>query len=173
MALSSISDFTSSLILDGARPNLFDVTLNGPFDNTLQFKAKAASLPGSTIGVVEVPYMGRMIKYAGNRTFPEWTMTVINDEDFLVRDQLEAWMNDQINMHNANLQNSTMNGGYAFEGTVYQYGKDGGMIKQYNFVNMWPSDIAPIDLDWGSNDTIEEYQVTFAYQYWTSNTSDA
>lgn len=164
----SISEFTGALAGDGARPNLFDVTIP-MFDQKLTFTCKAAQLPGSTIGVIEVPYFGRQVKFAGNRTFPEWTITVINDEDFVVRGQLESWM-ASINSHEANLAENLWQS-YTFDADVNQYGKDGSLIKTYTFKNMFPSDISAIDLDWGTNDTIEEFQVTFAYQYWTSDTA--
>lgn len=163
----NISSFTSNFAGDGARPNLFEVSVPRIGQN-FSFLCKAAQLPGSTVGVVEVPYFGRNIKYAGNRTFPEWTVTVINDEDFAVRNALEILMQD-INSHEEN-QASVLSDGYQFDAIVSQYSKTGEIIKTYEFKGMFPTDIAPIDLDWGSNDTIEEYAVTFAYQYWTSPT---
>jgi hypothetical protein len=150
----NITDFKGNFPFDGARPNLFEVNIP-VFDQKLTFTAKAAQLPGSTIGTIEVPYFGRTIKMAGNRTFPEWTITVINDEDFVVRNQLEEWMS-RINGHESNLAE------------VYQYGKQGNIIKTYTFIDMFPADISPIDVSWDANDAIEEYAVTFQYQYWTS-----
>lgn len=162
----NIAEFQGALNLDGARPNLFDVSIP-VFDQKLMFTCKAAQLPGSSLGVVEVPYFGRMVKLAGNRTFAEWSITVINDEDFLIRNQLEQW-NASINSHEGNIAESFYDG-YSFDGTVNQYSKQGSVVKSYTFVGMFPIDISPIELDWGSNDNIEEYTVTFAYQYWTSN----
>lgn len=164
----NISEFTSNLAGDGARPNLFDVNIS-VFDQKLTFTCKAAQLPGSTIGTVPVFYFGREVKFAGNRTFPEWTITVINDEDFSVRNQIESWMNS-INSHEGNLA-ETLWQSYTFDADVNQYSKDGSVIKTYTFKNMFPTDISPIDLDWSSNDTMEEFQVTFAYQYWTSDSA--
>jgi hypothetical protein len=164
----NISEFTSNLAGDGARPNLFDVNVS-VFDQKLTFTCKAAQLPGSTIGTVPVFYFGREVKFAGNRSFPEWTITVINDEDFSVRNQLESWMNS-INSHEGNLAENLWQS-YTFDADVNQYGKDGALIKTYTFKNMFPTDISPIDLDWSSNDAMEEFQVTFAYQYWTSDSA--
>jgi hypothetical protein len=162
----NISEFQSAMSFDGARPNLFQVTIP-VFDQKLTFTCKTAQLPGSTLGVIEVPYFGRAVKLAGNRTFPEWVVTVINDEDFLIRNQLEEWM-ASINTHETNLATDLFQG-YSFDASVVQYGKQGDIIKDYTFVGMFPTDLSPIELDWGSNDTIEEYSITFQYQYWTSN----
>ena len=164
----NISNFTSNFAGDGARPNLFEVDITRIGQN-FSFLCKAAQLPGSTIGLVEVPYFGRNVKLAGNRTFAEWTVTVLNDEDFAVRNALEILMQD-INSHEENLA-AVLSDGYQFDAIVKQYSKIGDIIKTYEFKGMFPTDISPIELDWGSNDTIEEYQVTFAYQYWTSPTS--
>lgn len=165
----NIADFQSNFLGDGARPNLFEVQISR-LGQDFSFLCKSAQLPGSTIGVVEVPYFGRMIKYAGNRTFPEWTVTILNDENFEIRNSLELIMND-INSHSENTA-ELLQDGYSFNADVIQYAKAGGAeLKRYTFVGMFPTDIAPIELDWGSNDQIEEYQVTFAYQYWTSDTS--
>lgn len=165
----NINEFKGSMNLDGARPNLFEVVIP-VYDQKLTFTCKTAQLPGSTIGVVEVPYFGRMVKLAGNRTFAEWTVSILNDEDFVVRNQIEEWMSS-INKHETNLAVDLYDG-YSFDGTVLQYGKTGDVIKSYNFVGMFPTDLSPIELDWGSNDTIEEYSVTFTYQYWLSNEVD-
>lgn len=162
----NVTDFiTQGVDLDGARPNLFNISIP-VFDQKLTFTARAAQLPGSTIGVIEQPYFGRQLKYAGNRTFPEWTVTVVNDEDFVIRSQLEEWMR-AMNGHETNLA-ETYHDAYAFDADVIQFAKNGDEIKRYTFKYMWPSDIAAIDLDWGTNDTIEEYQVTFVYNYWFS-----
>jgi hypothetical protein len=161
---------------DGARPNLFEVTLNFPGFSTpgnaatkTRFMCKSASLPGSTVGVVPVQYFGREVKFAGNRTFPDWTITVINDEDFSVRNAFERWMN-AINSHRGNLRqnNLTNPNSYITDASVTHYGKAGDSIKSYKFFGLFPSDIAPIDLDWGNNDTMEEFTVTLQYQWWES-----
>jgi hypothetical protein len=174
----NVAEFRSQLIGDGARPNLFSVTLVFPTianngsaaGQKVTFMAKAAQLPGSSMGTVPVYYFGREMKFAGNKTFPDWTLQIINDEDFLIRNSLESWMN-AMNSHQGNVRNTGASSpsGYTTEATVSQYGKTGNIIKQYNFVGMFPIDVAPIDLDWGSNDSIEEYSVTFSYQYWTND----
>jgi hypothetical protein len=163
----NITDFTSRF-QDGARPNLFEVRISD-LGEGVTFLAKSAALPGSTIGVIELPYFGRAIKLAGNRTFAEWTVTIINDEDFAIRSLLEERM-AVINGHETNTSDGpiTLND-YSFRGEVIQYARSGDELITYTFENMFPTDISQIDLDWGSNDMIEEYTVTFAYQYFTSS----
>ena len=171
-----VTNFRTQLIGDGARPNLFDVQLQFPSWIALggtaaqksTFLVKAAQLPGSTIGIVPLQYFGREVKLAGNRTFSDWSIQIINDEDFSIRNAFEQWING-INDPIGNIRNPAANvvdGGYGVDAQVSQYGKTGDVIKQINLVSMFPVDIAPLDLDWGSNDTIQEYAVTLAYQYW-------
>jgi hypothetical protein len=179
----NVQSFRSQMVLDGARPNLFECTLTFPSASVgdgiavatkYTFMARAAQLPGSTVNQVPVNYFGRELKFAGNRTFPEWTVTIINDEDFIVRKAFEKWMSG-MNSHVGNRrlpQFAKGDGGYQQDGSVFQFGKTGDIIKAYKFVGMFPIDLSPIDLDWGANDAIEEYSVTFAYQWWES-TRDA
>ena len=176
----NIAEFKANLTGDGARPNLFTVTMALPTivangsaaGQKITFMAKTAQLPGSTIGTVPLQYFGREVKFVGNRTFADWTLTIINDEDFVIRRALESWMNS-INSHTTNVRAAaaTAPSQYDVDATVTQYGKAGNTLKAYKFVGMFPTDLSPIDLDWGSNDTIEEYSVTFAYQQWESDTT--
>lgn len=176
----NVAEFRSQMIGDGARPNLFSVSLTFPTlvdtasdaSRKANFMVKSAQLPGSTVNQVPVFYFGRELKFAGNRTFADWTVTIINDEDFLIRNSMEKWMNT-INSHGGNLRNASAGSpaGYTVDAEVFQYGKTGNELKKYKFVGMFPVDLAPIDLDWGSNDTIEEYAVTFAYQWWEADTT--
>lgn len=167
MADFNISSFTSRF-QEGARPNLFEVRITDISDE-FQFLGKGTSLPGSTLGVIEVPYYGRAIKLAGNRTFAEWSVTILNDENFGIRTALEEKM-ALINGHQSNTSEGTIQlDDYSFRGEVIQYARSGDPIVTYTFENMFPTDISPIELDWGSNDMIEEYTVTFAYQYFTSD----
>lgn len=186
-----VDNFRSALVFDGARPNLFEVKMSFPEyvggdGGYSRFMIKTAQLPGSTIGSITVPYFGREVKVAGNRTFAEWTVTIINDESFLLRNKFERWhrgINENVaNLRDARALNAA--GGpisYATDLEVNQYSKlgggsgdfsgfpgIGGALKNYKFIGAFPTDIAAIDLDWGSNDTIEEFSVTFAYQYWTT-----
>jgi len=170
----SVTQFRSQMTGDGARPNLFEVSMPFPgfsapgnAQTKLTFMCKTAQLPGSTVGVVPVQYFGRELKFVGNRTFADWTITVINDEDFAVRNAFERWMNG-INTHRGNLRNpaAVAPAGYTQDAEVYQYGKNGERLKSYKFIGAFPTDITPIDVDWGSNDTIEEFSVTLSYQWW-------
>ena len=173
----NVNSFRTQLAGDGARPNLFEVRLTFPNYATSgvaasvksSFMVKTAALPGSTVGMVTVPYFGREVKVAGNRTFADWSVTVINDEDFLIRNAMENWLrgiND--NVTNLRSTRARTSQSYGVDAEVVQYSKDGKALKKYKFVGMFPTDVAQIDLDWGSNDTIEEYTVNFAYQYWES-----
>jgi hypothetical protein len=176
----NVAEFRANMIGDGARPNLFQVSLTFPTiaangsaaGQKVSFMAKSAQLPGSTVGTVPVYYFGRELKFAGNRTFTDWTLQIINDEDFVIRNSLESWMNS-INSHTTNVRSAAAvnPSSYSVDAVVTQYGKAGQELKSYKFVGLFPLDIAAIDLDWGSNDSIEEYGVTFAFQYWESNTT--
>lgn len=176
----NVYEFRSQMQGDGARPNLFEVQLAFPtFINPgnagrkFTFMCKTASLPGSTIGHVPVFYFGRETKLAGNRTFPEWTLTILNDEDFAVRNAFEKWMNS-MNHHVSNIRDLAAGNslGYSTQAFVTQFGKTGDVLKTYKFEGLFPVDVSQIDLDWGSNDTIEEYSVTLAYQYFTSTSKN-
>jgi hypothetical protein len=177
----NVAEFRANMIGDGARPNLFQVSLNFPTvaenavlsGQKVTFMAKTAQLPGSTIGTVPVYYFGRELKFAGNRSFTDWSLQILNDEDFTIRNSLESWMN-AINSHAGNVRNQAAKNptGYSVDAVVTQYGKTGDVLKTYKFVGMFPVDVAPIDLDWSSNDTIEEYGVTFAYQWWEATTTN-
>lgn len=177
----NINEFRTAMPADGARPNLFQVTMQFPGGLTadglsasrqLTFTCRASQLPGSTIGQVPIQYFGREVKIAGNRTFQDWTLTVYNDEDFLTRRAFEQWM-ASLNTHTTNLRSGNARNSliYGVDAKVEQFGKAGEIIKTYNFVGCWPVDLSPIDLDWGTNDSLEEYTVTLAYQYWTDAAS--
>ena len=178
----NVTDFKEAMTYDGARPNLFKVTFTDSTDTTV-FKpssmsspapdmfCRASSIPGATLGAVVVPYFGREVKFAGNRTYADWTVTVINDETFEVRSMMEKWMN-QINLTENNTRSGALAavGNYYATATVHQLSKQKAeeTVRSYTFNNMFPIDISEITLDWGDNDSIEEFTCTFAYDYWTS-----
>lgn len=176
----NVNRFRSMLKSDGARPNLFEFTMSTAgislpeINEDITFMCRVAQLPEDNIGIIPVTYFGREIKVAGNRTFPELTVTIINDEDFKIRNVMERWMT-KLNSHVENLRSFDFDSAveYGCDGFVRQYGKAGDQIKMYKFVGCWPTNVSAIDLDWGANDQIEEYQVTFAFQWWESNTTDA
>ena len=167
----NINEIRSQLTLGGARPALFQVIMNNPVnaagDAKLPFMAKAAQIPASTIGTIEVPYFGRKIKIAGDRTFAEWTVTIVNDEDFLIRNSMEEWM-QSINSHLGNVRKFGAASPllYKQNAQVVQYSKTGLPVRQYTFNGMWPIEVSTIDLAWESTDAIEEFTVTFNYDYW-------
>ena len=133
--LRKITDFKSKLSGGGARPNLFEVELGFPsavgIDNdTLQksrFLVKAAALPASTVAPIDVPFRGRVLKVAGDRTFETWTVTIINDVDFSIRSAFEKWMNTINKMNDAT--GFTNPEDYQADAQVYQLGRDGGILR--------------------------------------------
>ena len=176
-----------------ARPNLFQVSIYLPktqltplqpvndalvtstqdnegqgttsLDELTQFMVKAASFPASTIGVVEVPFRGRQLKIAGDRTYEPWSVTVVNDEGFTIRQQMETWA-QTIQEYKINGSSAQSTGEYMGRAIVDQLSRDGEVIKQATLEGIWPSNISALDLDWGTNDTPEEYTVEFQVQYW-------
>ena len=161
-----VNEFRSQLKFDGARPNMFKVRfLNAGdvrFDSRTEFFVNAAEIPPEQIGIIEIPYFGRRIKIPGDRTFPQWTVQIMNDEDFAIRGALENWSN-MMNDHSSNLR---LNKHYLSDAEVIQMSKTGQEIRTYKFRNVFPSDVSPIALSWGTNDTIQEYTTTFQYDYW-------
>ncbi len=167
----SINNFRAELVGQGARPNLYEVTIPfpgavnpGEAGQKMTFMCKGAQIPGADIGLVEVPYFGRNIKLAGNRTFAEWTTTVINDEDFAIHAGLVNWMNS-IQGHGENLRTIAGND-YQVDAQVTHYKKEGEVAKQITMINCWPSSGAAMELGWDQNDAVEEFAVTWQYDYW-------
>jgi len=186
----SITKFKSNIInkTDLARPNLFTVNLDFPAkvkgtatankkrgggyidgsDKLGKFMVRAAQLPSSTIGVVEVPFRGRMLKIAGDRTFEPWTVTIMNDQDYRLRSAFEVWI--------GLIQQSDINHSELSTGELYKTMKvtqlsrqENASIVTYKFQNAYPSAISAIDLDWGSNDAIQEFTVEFQISHWTES----
>lgn len=164
----NINDIRAELQYGGARPSLFQVVISNPVnpvaDIKIPFLCKVAQIPSSQLGLIEVPYFGRKLKIAGDRRFDPWTVTIINDEDFAVRNALEQW-NNYINLYESNVTalGTGAPGAYKSQATVTQFGKAGDVLRTYQFNGIYPEVIAPIDLAWASVDEIEEYQVTFQY----------
>jgi hypothetical protein len=182
----TIDDFKANVASDFARPNLFQVDLafpsgiinNASLVNLGKFTVRAANLPSSQIGVIEVPFRGRVLKIAGDRTFEPWTITIQNDSNFGLRNAFELWASS-IQAYNENFTSAAGLGdaddstGYFADMKVHQLArdiKDGNrpkVLKSYKFYNIFPSNIAAIDLDYGNNDAIEEFTVELQVQYWT------
>lgn len=166
----NVNEIRSQLTLGGARNSLFQVAITNPANSAADIKVpflvRAAQIPASTLGTIEVPYFGRKIRLAGDRTFGQWTVTVINDEDFLIRNAMEEWSN-KIQSLSGNLREfgSSSPNLYKSQAQVTQYSKTGNPIRTYQFVGIYPSEISTIDVDWNSTDVIEEFTVTFQYDY--------
>ena len=170
----TINEFRGALAGGGARPNLFAVRINPPsglagLDHggyaMAPFMVKTTAIPGVNIGPVDVPYMGRVLKVAGNTTFDDWETTIINDEDFKVRKYVESWA-ELINGKADNLATSSDPNEYVANAEVIQYSKTGKPIRQYAMIGAFPTTIAPIELSWDSNDALEEFSVTWAFSWW-------
>ena len=175
----SILDFKSALIGGGARGNQFRVELSfpslvsgtGQAANKAQFLCTAASLPGSDIGVADVMYRGRNVPLAGERTFQPWTITIINDTDFAIRDAFEKWM-QVINNVKSN-QGVTNPLAYTAQLNVVQLDRNGSELKRYTFIDAWPNNLSDIQLAFGQNNAVEEFSVTLQYAYWETKTTNA
>lgn len=175
MVSINVNEFKSKLRGGGAHPGLFRVRMpfpafaGGKSDNEkLTFLCKAASLPASTVGVVEVPYMGRKIKVPGDRTFAEWTITIINDTDFALNNAFEKWLAG-VNKHT---ENTGLNwNDLIVDAEIDQLGRQGQVLKTYKMVGAFPTEKSQIDVSWDTTDTIEEFTVSLQYQWWTSDTA--
>lgn len=184
----TLTDFKKALKGGGARPNLFEVTLeNLPSgvtlsassgdNNNFSMLCKAAALPASNVASIDVPFRGRTFKVAGDRTFDTWTVTIINDEDFVIRNAMELWM--QAIAQYSDGSGFTNPNDYMATAVVKQFGRSlsstgfgsyqgQGLkpIAQYKFYDIFPTNIAAIDLSYDTTDTIEEFTVEFQVQWW-------
>ena len=176
MPTLNIDQFKARLIGGGARQNLFQVTCNlppwvrsaYPVNDLASFMIKGASMPASTLGTIEIPFRGRKLKVAGDRTFEEWTITVINDLSFPVRNAFEYWSNG-INSNKGNIGRNLLSE-YESDWFINQLDKGGNITKSYVLRGAYPTNVAAIDVSY-ENEGIQEFQVTMAYQYWESNTT--
>ena len=178
----SIDTFTSNLQKGGALASLFEASVTGTqglvfnsdMDN-FKFLCKATTLPGDTIDVATVTYMGRGINIPSNRAAVQWTTTVYNDEGMEIRNNVESWM-EQLNSHKTNVRDSAMTQIQSYTGTlkVKTFGKASSstIMKSYEFMDAWPSAIGEITVDWETND-IQTYDVTWEFSYWRSANSKA
>jgi hypothetical protein len=164
----------NGLVYGGARPSLFSVNLSVPSTigidivsvDKFRFLCRSAELPESTVAPIEIPYFGRKIKVAGDRTFGDWSVTVMNDEDFSVRSMFETWSN-AMNRLVSNVRDPSINQEqYKTDLEVIQYGKDGTEIRSYAFIGAFPTSISSIPVSWDSQSQIEEFSVTFSYDFW-------
>ena len=176
----TISQFKSALIGGGARPNLFEVELTTlpagiSWDaDSFRYMCKAAQLPAQNVANIDVPFRGRIFKVAGDRTIDTWTVTIINDEGFILRNAFEEWA-ELIAKLDTNL-GATDPSAYMTNAKVFQLGRgsstsskssegtSNAVLKEYEFVDIWPSNVAAIDLSYDSSDTIEDFTVEFQVQ---------
>ena len=165
--MPTISDFAARF-KGGVRPNLFRVSINGAPElfTDLEFLCKATTIPASTIGKVEVPYRGRKLQVPGDRTFEDWSITLLNDTDWQNRSALEGWMG-RIQAHTANYSDFDSNDiGYYGQASVSQLDRQNNIIRTYR-MECFPTTAAAITLDADTNDSVEEFEVTFAVNYFT------
>ena len=202
--LKNLSAFKTRLAGGGARPNLFEVAIDKfptevqsywPSDQKIDFRfmCKAAALPASNVASVEIPFRGRTLKVAGDRTFDTWTVTIINDEDFRLRHAFEAWMNLLSKLENAT--GAVNPASYMVDAVVFQLGRsnrlegtqvrdqvaaqgpgfgasgsgDTTVLRSYKFIDIWPSNVSAIDVSYDTTDAIEEFTVEFQVQYFEMN----
>ena len=164
--MATISDFKNNFT-GGVRPNLFQCSITAPVfgQMNLQFLGKATHVPASGIAKLEVPFRGRNLAVPGDRTFNDWSVTILNDPDWQNRTAMEEWMN-QISNHSQNTSSLPAANVYG-QATVQQLGRSGNTIRTYRLQDIMPTEIAQIDLTMDSGGTPEEYAVTFAVNNWT------
>ena len=167
----NINELKAQLTFGGMRSSHFKVQIQNPAnsiaDIKVPFLVKAAQVPESTLGTIPVYYFGRPIKLAGDRQFQPWTVTVINDEDFLIRNAMEQWMS-AINTHQGN-QSTFANGSplnYKSTAEITQLSKTGVPVRVYRFNGLFPVNISQMDVAWDQENTIQEYQISFEYDFW-------
>ena len=174
--MPNINEFKSRLRGGGARANQFKVTLPFPGyaavggeTSDLAFLCSATALPGQTVGQVAIPFRGRILNIAGDRTFEPWTITVLNDTDFKLYRAFERWMNGINNMtDNEGIANPA---DYQVDGFVDQLDRNGNTLKSYTYRGLYPEVLANIPLNYATNDTVESFDVTFRYQYFETDTT--
>lgn len=161
--MSTIDQFKAQLIGGGPRANRFKVFLPRA-GNKIELLAKGASIPAATLGEVPVPFKGTVLKLAGDRTFADWSVTIINDNEFSARTALEQWQGE-IQGYGTTTGMATTD--YLLSRAfVEQLGKDDSVLARYEFFNIFPKEIAEIALSYETTDALEEFEVTFSYSHW-------
>ena len=174
--MPNINDFKSKLRGGGARANQFRVVMPFPGfaslggeTETMSFLCSSASLPGMTVAETPIPFRGRTLYVAGDRTFEAWTTTILNDTDFKLRNAYERWLNGINNMSdNEGLVNPA---DYQVDAFIDQLDRNGNVIKSYTFRGMFPASIDDIALGYGTNNEVESFTATHRYQYFETNTT--
>ena len=179
----SIVDFKQKLTGGGARSNLFEVEIEYPIEIAVdsspngpkefgKFMIKSAEIPASNLGNIPVPFRGRVLPIAGDRTFDPWTVTIINDTNFRIREAMEVWSNS---INDLQTSQGTINPAeYQTSAKVKQLSRKGGVdpgkidvLREYRFEGIYPNVVSSIPLDYGATDQIEEFQVTFNYLFYS------
>jgi hypothetical protein len=172
----NLDQFRSKLKDGGARPSLFEMELRWPQTVTTgvdaakasRFMVKMAELPPSTLTPIVVGYFGRKLNVVGDRQFTPLTVTIINDEDFIIRKALEEWMDRMSGVSSAVSQyrGGSSDGGYTTTLSTTQFGRQGDRLRTYDWIGAFPVSLASIPLSWDDADTIETYTCEFQYQWW-------
>jgi len=175
----NVERFKSELTNGGARPNQFSVEMS--FPNYVGSRAKAlqkspflisvAELPGQTIGLAPVYYRGRLVKLAGDREFAPFNCTVINDSGFVIRTALEQWMNGIEDLQNKTGRLTPSQ--YQQDMSIKQLDRNGAILKEYRLKGLFPVEVGPVALDFGSNDQLSTFGVSFQYQSFTFSSNPA
>ena len=174
--MPNINEFKSRLSGGGARANQFKVTMNFPAYSSvggetsdLSYLCTATSIPGQSLGTVSVPFRGRVLQLAGDRTFAPWSVTVLNDTDFLIYRAMERWFNGMNNMTDNEVLTNPSN--YQVDIKVDHLDRNGATLKTYILRGAFPTSLSDIDLSASDNDTVETFVTTFTYQYFETDTT--
>ena len=169
--MANLSSFTSALQGGGARANQFQVTMGGAgasgLTGNFHFLCRGAQIPALTIGEVAVPYRGRTIYLAGDRTYDAWTVTIMNDRNYSVRSFLESWMDDMGDVGGTTKANAISSSTYYANATVHQLDRNNATIRTYKLEGLWPTTLDAIDLSFDANDAVEEFGCTFRFNWMT------
>ena len=170
--MANLSSFTQALQGGGARANQFMVTMGGAgatgMTNNFHFLCRSAQIPAMTIGEVAVPYRGRVIYLAGDRTYDAWTITIMNDRNYLIRSFLEGWMDDMSDIGGTTKANTLSAASYYANATVQQLDRNNSPIRSYKLEGLWPTTLDAIDLSYDANDAVEEFGATFRFNWMTA-----
>ena len=172
--MANLSGFTQALQGGGARANQFTVQLGGAgaaasalTGINFGFLCRGAQIPALTIGEIAVPYRGRQIFLAGDRTYDAWTVTIMNDRNFSIRSALEGWMDDMGDIGGTTKANTISASSYYANATVKQLDRNNAVIRTYKLEGLWPTTLDAIDLSYDANDAIEEFGCTFRFNWMT------
>ena len=161
--MATIDEFKAQLIAGGVRGNRFSVYIPRMGEN-IEFMCKSAAIPGSTLTAIEVPFRGHKLKVAGDRTFEEWTVSIINDVNFTTRTAVEAWM-ESIQELDSGVGATDLDY-LVSRATISQLNRDDSILATYELYNMYPSTLNQIDLSFDTQDEIQTFDVTFSYSHW-------